>query len=157
MNTNGTGSDDPTIRQLVASVAADTQRLAQAQAELVKTEMKATSGEVAQTGGMFIGAAAAGAMGGIFLLVTIAYVLVALGLPTWAGFGIVTLLLLIVAGILAMVGRKRAQNISGFGAAKVEWQKTKQMLSGKQPDALTGPATGTALAPATADSRSIAQ
>lgn len=157
MSTNGTGSDDPTIRQLVASVAADTQRLAQAQAELVKTEMKSTQGDVAQTGGMFMGAAAAGGMGGIFLLVTIAYVLVALGLPTWAGFGIVTLVLLLIAAILVMVGRKRAQNIGGFGAAKVEWQKTKQVLSGKQPDALPAAASGTALATPAGDPRSITQ
>jgi membrane protein implicated in regulation of membrane protease activity len=53
------------------------------------------------------------ALGGIFLLVTLAYVLVALGLPVWAGFGIVTLLLFIVAAILGLLGKKESAKIKG--------------------------------------------
>lgn len=127
---SNTGSSEPTIRALVKSVTEDTQRLIKAQTELLRTEVKDSQQEAGATAGMFIGAAVAGALGAVFLLVTIAYVLVALGLPVWAGFGIVTLVLLIVAAILAALGRKRAKSIEGIPLAKEEFEKTKLMLSG---------------------------
>lgn len=124
---------DPSIRQLLASVQSDAQKLLKAQTELATTELKGTQQDAAATGGMFAGAAFTGLMGLIFVLVAIAYGLVALGLPTWAGFLIVAVVLLLVAGILAAVGRKRSKGIKGPELAKAEWARTKQMLSGKQP------------------------
>ena len=127
---NPASNANTSIRSLVKSVSEDTQRLMKAQSELLSTEVKETQQEAGATAGMFIGAAVAGALGGIFLLVTIAYVLVALGLPVWAGFGIVTLVLLIMAAILGMLGRKRAKSIGGIKRAKLEFQRTKQALTG---------------------------
>lgn len=138
MSTNN-GTPDTSIRALIKSVTVDGQRLAKAQAELARTEIKSSQKEATATGGMFIGAAAAGGLGGIFLLVTIAYVLVALGLPVWAGFGIVTLVLFIVAAILGALGKKRAKSIEGLKVAKLELERTKQALSGKQPENLPVP------------------
>lgn len=135
------------IRSLVKSVTEDTQRLMKAQTELLSTEVKETQQEAGATAGMFIGAAVAGALGGIFLLVTIAYVLVALGLPVWAGFGIVTLVLLIVAAVLGALGRKRAKSIEGVKRAKIEFQRTKQALTGGgASDNLPVPVTSDAVA-----------
>ncbi len=139
-------ANQTTIRELVKSVSTDTQQLMKAQMELLQTEVKQTEKGVSKTAGLLIGAAVAGAIGAIFLLVTIAYVLVALGLPVWAGFGIVTLILLIVAAILGAVGRKRAKEVQGVQLAKVEWQRTTQMLSGKQPENLPVPRTSDSVA-----------
>jgi membrane protein implicated in regulation of membrane protease activity len=127
---------DPSIRQLIASVQSDAQKLLKAQAELAGTELKGSQQEAAATGGMFAGAAFTAVIGVIFVLVALAYGLVALGLPVWAGFLIVAVLLLIVAAILAAVGKKRSKKIKGPELAKAEWARTKQVLSGKQPEVL---------------------
>ena len=125
--------ESASIRQLVSDVAKDAKRLLQAQSELAKTETKATQKEAATTGGLFAVAAGAGMMGGIFLLVTIAWVLVELGLPTWAGFGIVTLVLFIVAAVAGLVGKKKAKGIKSFEVTKLEIDRTKQALTGAKP------------------------
>lgn len=131
------GSGDNTIRGLIGSVTADAKKLAQAQAELAKMEIRGATQEAGSAGGMFAGAAVAGGVGALFLLVTIAYVLVALGLPEWAGFGIVALVLLIAAAILAGVGRGRAKKMkSGLVLTKLEMQKTQLALSGQQQENL---------------------
>ncbi|MFN8125064.1 MAG: phage holin family protein [Candidatus Nanopelagicales bacterium] len=150
MSTNGS---DPTIRQLVQSVAADAQRLAKAQTELARTEIKSTEQDVAATGGMFVGAAVTGFLTLVFLLITLAYVLVAVGLPVWAGFGIVTLLLIIVTAILGLLGRKRARTISGPKLAKSEFERTKQLLSGSKPEVLPVPRSSDAVAQRAGDVR----
>ncbi len=120
----------PSIRQLVSEVAKDAKHLFDAQAELAKTETQATQKQAAATGGLFGVAAVTGALGGLFLLITIAYVLVALGLPTWAGFGIVTLVLLLIAGITGVMGKKQAGDIKPLALTKVELARTKQALTG---------------------------
>lgn len=130
------GPQDASIRQLVKSVSADASKLLKAQGELAQTELKGSQKEAAATGGMFAGAAVLGGLGVIFLFVTLAYVLVQLGLPTWAGFGIVTLFLFLVAGILGLIGRSHAKKIKGPEQAKLQWERTKQVLSGKQPEQL---------------------
>lgn len=131
------------IRQLISDVAKDAKHLLQVQAELAKVETKQTQQEAAKTGGAFAVAAGAGVMGGIFLLVTIAWALVELGLPTWAGFGIVTLVLLITAAIAGLIGKKQSRKIKALDVTKAELERTKQVLSGGRP------ATDVAIAPST--------
>jgi uncharacterized membrane protein YqjE len=125
----------PSIRQLVSDVAKDAKHLLQTQSELAKVERKQTQQQAATTGGLFAVAAVTGGLGGLFLLVTIAYILVALGLPTWAGFGIVTLTLLLIAAIAGLVGKSKAGEIKPFAATKVEIERTKQALGGGEPGA----------------------
>ena len=100
---------DPGIIELVRSAAADTTELVKQQIELTKAEVK----ESVKTAGSSFGMIAVGLfillLGVIFLLVTLAYVLVQLGLQVWAGFGIVTLVLLLVGGIIALVGIRRSK------------------------------------------------
>ncbi len=131
------GSNDKGIRELIGSVTSDAKKLAQSQSELAKLEIRSTGKDAGAAGGMFAGAAAVGGMGGIFLLITIAYVLVALGLPEWAGFGIVTLVLILVAGILAAVGSSKAKSAKGaMELTKLEWERTQKALSGKPQETL---------------------
>ena len=130
------GKSSGSIRSLIASVSTDAQALLKSQAELTQAELKQSAGQAGGVGGMFGGALMAGAMGGIFVLITLAYILVAVGLPEWAGFGIVALLLLIVAGILALAGKKKSEGIEGLNRAKVEWQLNKEALTGHEPTAL---------------------
>lgn len=124
-----TRNSDPSIVALVRSAAADTTELVKQQIELTKAEIQ----QNVKTAGASFGILAAGGavlgIGAIFLLVTIAYV-IAVWLPVWAGFGIVTLVLLIVGAILVVVGRKRAQTISGPERSVAALEATKATFKG---------------------------
>ncbi len=125
-----TKQTDPGIIELVRSAAADTTELVKQQIELTKAEVKENVKTAGSSFGMLAVGAAVLGMGGIFLLVTIAYVLVQLGLPVWAGFGIVTLFLFIVGAILVLVGRNKAKNISGPERSIAALDATKSTLRG---------------------------
>lgn len=139
-------SQDSSIRELVTAVTADAKKLAAAQAELAKIEMGSSGKQAGAAGGMFIAAAAVGGMGGIFVLITIAYGLVALGLPEWAGFGIVALVLLLVAAVVGAVGATKAKKARGvLELTKLEWSRTQKALSGAAPETLPAVRAGAAV------------
>lgn len=121
---------DPGLIELVRSAAADTTELVKQQIELTKAEVK----ENVKTAGSSFGMIAVGLfillLGVIFLLVTLAYVLVQLGLQVWAGFGIVTLVLLLVGGIIALVGIRRSKTIHGPERSMAALEATKSTFSG---------------------------
>jgi hypothetical protein len=71
-----------------------------------------------------------------FLLTTLAWGLADAGLPRWVGFGIVALLLLIVAGILGLVGRRR------LAAAKLSPERAQTELKLVTGDLVEGARTG---------------
>lgn len=136
MTTTGTNPQDqvdPSVRELVTSATKDLQNLIKGQIELAKLELQESMKTAAAASGLFVAAGVLAALGFIFLLVTIAYVLVALGLPVWAGFGIVTLVLFIVTAILLLVGKKRAAKIKGPERTQVQIELTKDALSNLAP------------------------
>lgn len=118
------------IIELVRSAAADTTQLVQQQIELTKAEVKESMRTAGSSFGMIVTGAFILLMGVIFLLVTLAYVLVELGLPVWAGFGIVTLVLLLVGGIIALVGMRRAKTVHGPERSMAALEATKTTLRG---------------------------
>lgn len=120
---------DPTIRELIGTAAQDVTAMLSGQVELAKAELRESAKQAGSAFGLLAVAAVFGLLGFVFLLVTIAYVLVQLGLPTWAGFGIVTLLLLVVAGILALVGVKHAQKVRGPEQTIKQLEETKTALA----------------------------
>lgn len=126
-----TSSADASLRSLIATAIADLQRLIKAQIELAKVELSQTGKAAAKTSGLLIATLVMAGLGGLFLLVTIALV-IAIWLPVWAGFGIVTLVLFIVAAILGLLGRKAAEGIKGPERTLEEIEKTKAVLSGQQ-------------------------
>ena len=119
------------IRALLKSVTTDAKQLVQDQAELTKREVRASSQQAGSTGGLFAGAAFIGILAVVFLLIALAYVLVAVGLPEWAGFGIVALALILVAAVLGAAGRAKAKKMSnGLELSKKELERTQQVLAG---------------------------
>jgi len=123
-----TPAGEASIKALVAAAVTDLQRLIKAQIALAKLELQQSGRAAGKTGIFIVGALSMAAMGGIFLLVTLAYVLVALGLPVWAGFGIVTLVLFLVAAVLGLLGTKASCKIKGPDRTIAQIEQTKAAL-----------------------------
>lgn len=115
---------------LVSGITDDLSRLVRGEIELVKTEVRETAQTAARGGGLLAAAGTIAFLGFVFLLVTLAYV-IAIWLPVWAGFGIVTLLLIVVAVILGLVGRKHLEEVQGLTRSQASIEKTKAALSRK--------------------------
>lgn len=105
--------DDRTIGQLVADINNDVSGLVRAEIALAKAELKADAIKGGVGAGLLAGAGVFGLIGFILLCFTGAWALVAAGLPAWAGFGIVTLVLFVLAGIFALIGKNRLQQVKG--------------------------------------------
>ncbi|MBK8868430.1 MAG: phage holin family protein [Dermatophilaceae bacterium] len=99
-------ADELTIGQLVASATRDVSTIVRAEIDLAKAEISEGVKHGGKGAGMFAGAAFFGLFGLGFLLTALAWGLVALGLPTWAGFLIVAVLLFVGAAIFALIGKK---------------------------------------------------
>lgn len=103
-------SSERTIGQLVADASHDLSALLRSEVALAKAEVKDEVKQGALGAGLFAGAAFFGLVGFLFLLVMVA-LLIALVLPSWAGFGIVALLVLLLAGGLALLGLNRIKKV----------------------------------------------
>jgi Putative Actinobacterial Holin-X, holin superfamily III len=108
MATNGTkppDSADKGLGEIVTEVTSKAQLLVKEEIELAKAEVTAKVSKLAKGAGFFAGAAILGVFGLIwffhFLAIGIADWT---GLKVWVGYLIVTVLLFIVVGILAMLG-----------------------------------------------------
>lgn len=120
---------DPTVRELITSAASDVSELLSAQVELAKAEIKESASQAASAFAVLVVAAVVAFLALIFLLVTIAYVLVALGLPVWAGFGIVTLGLIVIAAIAGLVGKKHMAKVQAPERTIAQLNQTQQALA----------------------------
>lgn len=129
VQTDQTNEVDPGVRELISSATRDVSTLLSAQVELAKAELKQTAVYAATASAMFVVAGVFAFLGFVFLLVTIAYVLVQLGLQVWAGFGIVTAFLLLVAIIVGFVGFRRVRKIKGPERTKIQVDETKKAIA----------------------------
>ena len=105
-------SDDRSLGQLVASATADVSTLMRKELELAKVEIKQEAKNAGKGAAGFAAAAALGAVGGLFLLIALAYgVSKIIGDHVGWGFFIVAVLLLVVAGIAALIGKKSMSKV----------------------------------------------
>jgi uncharacterized protein YacL len=121
----------PSLKELVQKAAADAQRLATAQVALAKTELSASGQKAGIGAGLGVATLGIAIFAILFLLVTLALVFVALGLPPWAGFLIVTVLLLITGTVTGLLARKQISEAAPPKLAMAEFEKTKAALSGQ--------------------------
>ena len=105
------GAEEPSVGTLVQSAMADISTLVRSEIELAKAEVGKSAKKAGISAGLFGAAGVLAAFAGIYLFVTIAEALTALGLPRWVSYGIVTLFLLVLAGILALIGRRMISKI----------------------------------------------
>ena len=134
-----TPQSQPSIKQLVTKTVADAQRLAKAQAALLQNELSSTGGKVGKGAGLGIATAGIAIFAILFLLLTLAFVLVALGLPIWAGMLIVGVLLIIAGTITGLLAKKFLEEAKPPNLAMAEFEKTKAALSGKPSEPAPSP------------------
>lgn len=111
---------DRSLGTIIKDLTADLTTLFRSEIALLKLEFKET---VAKLGGgvaMFAGAVFLGLVGLAFLFVTIVLGLVALGVPAWVSALIVTIVLFIAAGVLAMMGKKKFSALQFVPSASIE-------------------------------------
>ena len=101
----GRETDPRTIGQLVVSATDEVKGLVQDHIALAKAEVTAGAKVMGKGAGLLGGAAFMGLLGLIFLFHSLARV-IAIWLPVWAGYLIITATLLLVAAILGLVGVK---------------------------------------------------
>jgi Putative Actinobacterial Holin-X, holin superfamily III len=130
----------PSIKDLVTKTVADAQRLAKAQAALLQTEMSATGGKVGKGAGLGIATAGIAIFAILFLLLTLAFALVALGLPIWAGMLIVGIILIIAGTVTGLLAKKFIEEATPPNLAIAEFEKTKAALSGRPVESAAAPA-----------------
>lgn len=102
----------PTVGELVRSASEHVSALVRAEIELARTELTGSAKRVGVGAGLLVGAGVVLLLSLPFLFVTLAEVLVAIGLPRWAAYLIVWALFVIVAAVLALLGVRRLRALS---------------------------------------------
>ena len=123
-------AEKQSLGAMVSGLTQDFSAIVRGEVELAKAEVRQTMQNATRGGGMLAGAGVLGFLGFVFLLVTLAFV-IAIWLPVWAGFGIVTLLLVIVAGILGFLGKKHLEEVKGLERAPASIERTMGLFSGR--------------------------
>jgi high-affinity Fe2+/Pb2+ permease len=101
-------AQDQSIADLLKAAVADGQELVRSELALGKAELRQEMSRIQAGIGAFAGAAVAAIVAVVLLAATVAWgISEGLGWPVWAGFAIVTLLMMITAAALASVGRRR--------------------------------------------------
>jgi hypothetical protein len=99
---------DKTTAQLVNDVTRLVPQLAREEIALAKAEL-VQKGKHAGIGGGLFGAAGITALFGVGVLITAAVIGLAEAVPAWASALIIAAVLLIVAGVLALIGRSQVR------------------------------------------------
>lgn len=101
-------NQESSFTDVVKEALRDAQELLRYEIALAKAEAR---DEVTRLGvgiGLIAGAGVAAVLGVVFLMTALAWgISEGLAWPVWAGFAIVTVLMLLVAGVLGIVGKKR--------------------------------------------------
>lgn len=122
-------ADQPSLGSLISNVVRDAKTLLNAQVALTRTEVQQAGQQVAVVSVFGLVALGAVTIAALFGLVALAMGFAAMGLPVWAGFLIVTGILLLVAVIAAAVAKIRADKITGMHVAEKEWKATSEAVS----------------------------
>jgi hypothetical protein len=126
---NYAGQKQPSLKQLVTQTFSDGKKLLSAQVNLTTTELQQSGKTIGAVSVMALIAVSLVSLGSIFLLIALAYALVAIGLPIWAGFLIVAGVLILGAAIFGGIAYKKGQQITGPSLASKEWKQTSVSLA----------------------------
>jgi hypothetical protein len=105
------GSDQPSIGTLVQSAMADVSTLIRAEVELAKAEVGKSAKKAGIGAGAFGAAGVVLAYSGFFFGIALAEFITWLGLERWISYLIVWFLLVLHAGLAALIGRRFIKKI----------------------------------------------
>lgn len=105
------GGGEASVGQLVTQLSENTSRLVRDELQLAKVEL-AESAKRAGVGAGMLGAAGVLAHYGLGLLLATAVVALGLLLPWWLSVLIVTVVVFLIAAVLALMGKKKLQQAS---------------------------------------------
>ena len=103
--------DEPTVGSLVQSAMADLSTLVRGEIELAKAEVGKSAKKAGIGAGAFGAAGVVLAFSGFFFGIALAEFLTWLGLTRWISYLIVWFLLVLLAGVAALVGRRYIKRI----------------------------------------------
>jgi hypothetical protein len=104
-------SAEPTVGTLAHSAMADVSTLIRSEIELAKAEIGTSAKRAGVSAGSFAVAGVMAAFAAIFFFIALAEFLTWLGLVRWVSYLIVFVLLLLLAGLAALVGRQMLKKI----------------------------------------------
>ncbi len=111
MSTVRPPDEQPSVGELVRQASEHVSTLVRGEIELAKTELTGSVKRAGLGGGLFAAAAAVLVLSVPFLFVVLAEVLVAIGLWRWLSYLIIWVLFLLVAGVLALIGRSQLKKV----------------------------------------------
>jgi len=117
-------ADDRSLGQIFKELTENLSTLFRSEVALLKLEVKDTVTKLGGGIAFFAGAACLAIFGLGFVFVTLVLGLVALGLPAWLSALIVTILLFVAAGVLALMGKKKFAQVKFVPEESVKQIKT---------------------------------
>jgi uncharacterized membrane protein YqjE len=106
-------ADSPAVGDIIKTITDDVKHLVQNEVELAKAELVPSAKKAGIGAGLLGGAGYFGINGLTLLYVAAALGIYALGLPLWLSFLIVAAVLLLIAGILALIGVGNLKKVKG--------------------------------------------
>jgi uncharacterized membrane protein YqjE len=97
---------------IIKDLTADLSNLLRSEIALLKLELKESATKLGSGAALMAAAVFLALIGLAFLFVTITLGLVALGVPAWLSALIVTIVLFVAAGVLAMMGKKKLEGVN---------------------------------------------
>ncbi|MFL6247628.1 MAG: phage holin family protein [Thermoanaerobaculia bacterium] len=118
---NYTASEtERSLGTIIKDLTADLSNLFRSEIALLKLELKESAAKLGGGAALLAAALFLGLFGLAFLFVTITLGLVALGVPAWLSSLIVTVVLLIAAGVLVMMGKKKLQGVNFVPSSSID-------------------------------------
>jgi uncharacterized membrane protein YqjE len=103
--------EQPSVGELVRQASEQVSTLVRGEIELAKAELSGSVKRAGIGGGMLAAAGVVLLLSVPFLFVVLAEVLVAIGLYRWLSYLIVWVLFLLIAGVLALIGRSQLKKV----------------------------------------------
>jgi uncharacterized membrane protein YqjE len=105
---------------IIKELTADFSNLFRNEIALLKLELKESAAKLSGGAALMSAALFLALIGIAFLFVTITLGLVALGVPAWLSALIVTVVLFAVAGVLALMGKKKLESVNFVPSESIE-------------------------------------
>jgi hypothetical protein len=122
-----------TVGQLVADATQDISELVRHEVALAKAELTDDAKQAGMGAGLFGGAGFSAVVAFVLLCVSAAYGLhEGAGWPLWLSFLVVAVVLLVLAGVMALLGRGRVQKVKPPERTIATTKQTVQAVKGRR-------------------------